>query len=399
MVAVVVLLGVVAAVSGGGSDRVIVGAAQEAPTAPATPFDGNDFTAVGVAGDEVFAYGGIDERGTITGATALIDPRSGEVTSLPEVPIDGVLQPPVAVGAAEGEVVLLGLLCADPQPDVELCAPATPTALSYDLAGGRWTALELPDDLFDGVFDREVLGNLSSGEVVFWLHDATRSALWALDPDSHRWSRLVDPGVRVDDACLAGDDVVVSTSRFRLHGEVTDRSPIEDLQPGERLGLGDADGYVEPSVLVLRGGSEGRWERSSVDEGYTADTDPAQVSCMGDRVMVHDLVGDHRSVHALADGAATGWSETPPAPADGTYTQQVWTGDELVFLNASPAELPTAAPAIAFDPDRSSWRTLEGAPLASTSTVWDGSALVGYAEFADTPGLGADYHFVNFEGI
>jgi hypothetical protein len=78
----------------------------------------------------------------------------------------------------------------------------------------------------------------------------------------------------------------------------------------------------------------------------------------------------------LYDLATDAWSTPVPAPSDrpfpsGNLVSAVWTGREVLFLVGS------AEPALAYDPTRESWRTLDNAPRADV-VFWDGSAVIGY---------------------
>jgi hypothetical protein len=87
----------------------------------------------------------------------------------------------------------------------------------------------------------------------------------------------------------------------------------------------------------------------------------------------------------LYDRATSRWSVPAPpprplaaGPPDGIFSlHRVWTGTELVVL---PSESDIGKAAASYNPKTNEWRELAGLPPVTRLALWNGSAVVGYAE-------------------
>jgi hypothetical protein len=311
------------------------------------------FPAVAWTGDRLFVYAG--ERATsdepFVNEAGLVDPERRGVELLPEPPVDGALEVTTAL-LVEDEVLLTGLHCAEPQPEVEECPPTDYTALAYSLADDEWRSVALPAQLRGAQGRHEALGATSDGRAVYRFRPSGGSAFfWTYAPDDDRWERIPPPTGRLDDACLAGDRLVALTVRF----------------------AGAGFSHPRLNVRVLQGGG-GAWRATEPAEGVSVDE--LSVGCLDDAALVHDRRLEVRRLHPL--GAGTSWVETTrPPPGGSSYRASFWTGHELVFLSLSPPDFPAGGPGLAYDPATDRWRALRGAPRADEPVAVAEGALVG----------------------
>lgn len=345
---------------------VTVRSTGDEPSEPhAVDFADVAFPAVAWTGNDLLVYGGADDGpGRYSNAVALIDPASAEQVMLPEPPFDGALTAPASLLATDDAAVALGWLCSDPEPDVESCAPGTITAARLDLTLRQWATIEVPEPLrrAGNALDAG-LGVTSDGRAVFAFTRTGGQPFWTYSLADGTWTALPSPGVPTRSACLAGDRVV---------------AVVPTQSGGRSLAIFPLDG------------SDSWHMTAATDEFVPSDIDyGASLSCAGESAVIHDAFGRGGLVHGLdanASSLESPWRVPAPAPRDGTYSETLWTGSELIFLNLSADQFPAGGPALAYDPAADSWRELDDAPLASSSLTWTGEAVVGFA--ADANGTG-----------
>ena len=345
---------------------VTVRSTGDEPSEPrAVDFADVAFPAVAWTGNDLLVYGGADDGpGRYSNAVALIDPASAEQAMLPEPPFDGALTAPASLLATDDTAVALGWLCSDPEPDVESCAPGTITAARLDLTLRQWTTIDVPGPLLRAGYALDAgLGVTSDGRAVFAFTGIGGQRFWTYSLADGSWNALPSPGVPTRSACLAGDRVVT----------------VATTPSGGR------------SLAILPLDGSGSWHiTAETDDFVPSDVyDRANLSCAGETAMIHDAVGRSRLIHGLDTDTSSldsPWRNSAPAPRDGTYSETLWTGSELIFLNQSADQFPAGGPALAYDPAADSWRELDDAPLASSSLTWTGEAVTGFA--ADANGTG-----------
>lgn len=156
-------------------------------------------------------------------------------------------------------------------------------------------------------------------------------------------------------AVLVGDD---DHDSVRIDTPPTSVTPTTRLEPVPATVLPASDGTwtpLDPGPLSLRGGASAVWTGSELLVWGGVDT----------------TTWDGPVNPALADGAAYDpardrWTMLPPAPIEGRgYHTATWSGSEmLVFGGGGPSYEATAhVDGAAYDPAKSTWRTLAPAPL------------------------------------
>jgi hypothetical protein len=306
-------------------------------------------------GEGLFVHGGQDAGQVDLGGTALVDPVTAGVTALPDPPFAAPIASFGVTAAVGTEVVLIGEPCArrvEVDADTDVCEPGGLEAAVYSLEEGRWRSVELPDELLaqvspDPELTIRLLGVTSDGRVVVEAPSGGRrqpgeAPFWTYRPDGDEWQQLDPVEVAAEQACLAGDQLVVSSSRL------VDDSTIE-------LTLG-----------VL--GPDGGWATSPT---LTAELWGPALLCGNDVVLVHSSAYDQGTFRLAFDGPG-GWDELPSLPFDpGSPPVAIPAGDRLVL---APRDRTTA---LVLDPVAFTWgRITLGRWTWPTRPVWTGDDLV-----------------------
>lgn len=292
----------------------------------------------------VFVYGG-SERGQPLGGAVLIDPSSGEQQPLPEPPFEAPLAPHSVAASVDGDVFVFGETC---QRRVEVddtttgCEPSGLAAAIYSLGDGSWRPVAVPEELIaDSAPDRpwvvQSRGVTEGGGIVLDLiHEGNRATgqapFWVYEIASDEWAHLEDPGVVVDDACVAGDDIVVVSST-----------------PGENAVATDV-------TLTMRSVSgRGAWASGPSLRDVVWSYSP-QVGCGDDFAVVYDSeaqvggVDDLRApsfLAAVGDGEPLAWQALPDVDQVLPGVEH-WTGDRFLLVGLDGA-------ALALDPEALTW--------------------------------------------
>jgi hypothetical protein len=352
---------------------------------PTPGLSARDAPAIAWTGKRLFVFGGVhfapanrpDEN--LANDGGLVNPRTGEVRRLPASPFRPRLSVPVAV-AVDDTVVVVGISCkalADEEYGFICRRPARYAAAQYDRSEDDWTEVPIPAPLLriDGAAPDGArvgaLGATSNGRAVFEFGAGFAREYWAYAPKRHRWTRLPDPGFRPESACLMRNELVLLRVRYEVNGMVHDVDPSPRLQ-------GTGKNYVLPTLAVfdLAGGSHWNESAAGTDVVYPFGSPPG-VTCLDRSVAVVDSVRstEHFRVYETAGDT---WSApaSPPPPAVFSAVR-FWTGTELVFL---PTEADIGSPGFAYRTGTNSWRLFENPPAISHGGLWNGSAIVGYAE-------------------
>lgn len=271
--------------------------------------------------DGMFVYGGVDQTRESVGGAALIDPRTGSATSLPE-PFDVPIRRVGVAAPIEGGVMLVGELCERTVYEEELayCEPGGLVGAVMSLADRTWRSMEMPDELRAGPRSSwivELAGVTPSGSVVLRLvTEGVRAVgdapFWVYRPGDDEWHRLPDLGIVPDDFCLAGDQLVLVTSESSAAGGTRSNVRLHSFSVDSPRG----------SWLALR-------PLSSVDD-WGAEP---MVSCGGSFAVVHGyaLSAGEGVAYSQAVQPPGGWAELAPMP-EIVVASEVWTGQELVLF-------------------------------------------------------------------
>jgi hypothetical protein len=398
--AVAGLMAVGLAACGADDDRIDAGA-------PAN--DGYDFTAavapsVAWTGDRLFTYVGYQTEGR-SNVAGLVDPRTGSSELLPTPPFDLALQSPVASIVVGHSVLVVGGLCAEPQPDLQECPPATYAAASLDLEDRTWATVRMPEPLAQAGGRREALGVLSDGRAVFRFGPHDAPSYWTFSAPNQAWTEIPAPPDRSDDACLAGDTLVVVTAQFEQGDSIVADDPIATGDYEGDFVANDADdGYVRPALMLADLSSRDPAWHMTVRETETflipAGIERPLVSCMEDAAMVHDGIRSIAVVHSTDSGDVdSAWVHPPEPPRVGVFDHAVWTGTELIFLNQSSEQFESGGPSQGYAPDRNTWTDHPGLPLSTGAVVWTGDALAGFPDRLNVMAIGMPSpFFVSVEG-
>jgi hypothetical protein len=327
--------------------------------------------------DGIFAYAQVGPEDDEVGAAVLIDPDTGEVTSLPAPPFDP-LGGTAEIAAAGDAVFLLGSQCAEriSGEDSAFCVPGDVVGAVW--SGGEWHEAEIPDEIqaYAGTVEGErgrlmpvtrLVGVTSDGRLVFDIipesyREVGDAPYWTYSPGGDEWVRLGDPGVVAEDACLAGDRLVMATAVETSTGIADVSLRTLDLAdptavwvagppaPGLRLGLGPDVHCGDDFAVVV--GLEELTPETSIDQGFVA-----QRQAVGDvrsapweplPELPEDYIGHGRAQWdgqglVVVDGrsgqglrlAADGTAWEPVAyPRAGEGLGRVWNGEEFVVIPA-----------------------------------------------------------------
>jgi hypothetical protein len=366
-VALALTLRVTACGDDGSSSTVDAG--QDASTA----FAERAGPGVGWTGDRLFVYGGNPptdgRRARALGDAALVDLASGQIESLPAPPVEAPIAFP-EVAVTSDHVVVLGLQCAERGEEGE-CYPATYGVVDFSLAEGAWRPVDLPEELIsvaEGLHN--VAGTTSDGRVVFELgaFDAEFGfeEFWTYAPETGEWQQLPSPGVRVESLCMADDTLVVATSTAHAGEEVF--TPTDPRPPG------GGEAYTDPQLVYLPlGEGEAGWTQTPPAPVEELEAPPS-IGCGDDEAAVYDDIDQGVAIHPVGSAASpdAAWEVAPPAPAGFSNNLQVWTGEEIVWLD------PISGEAAGLDPSSRQWRSF-GTDLAGvTDPVWTGDGLAGW---------------------
>ena len=323
------------------------------------------------AGDRLFVFGGTpvpDDTESVRTVeplndAALIDPETDEVDVLPEPPFDRPLRGRPAALTVDDEVFVIGQRCRETENEERACDGGAYDAAVYSMADEEWRTVELPGRLeviSNG--QSEPVGVTSDGRAVVLLgaRDGfgalANREVWTYSLSDDVWESLPSPGVLIEGACMAGDAVVVGSG---LLAETAD----------------DSAGNLGPTLRVMGLNSETRVWFPTESAGVVPTGDIASMTCGDDLVLVDDGSVTKR-VFDLGPGG--GWREAAPQPGDDLFTSHLWTGDEFLFLDRN-------SPTLAYDPDRDSWRGIEGAAATGVQSVWTGELVVGWPGRTDLP--------------
>jgi hypothetical protein len=314
---------------------------------------------------------------------ALVDPKSGSTTEVAPPPLGAIFEPALAADA--NTWLLVGPQCEKViQPEggeAPGCSDGEYVAATYDIGSGKWTAVTVPDALatyraFSSGEYRitRVLGVTTDHRVVLALGAPLHEEFWTFDLETTAWTQLPSSPVRAEDYCLAADHLAVVTAQYSYKGTTLPDSPFRAQKPGEVIGGGPDDGYVDAAVaeLDLR---TGIWAESQplIDVKFLAGTTP-KLDCMADNVLVTDRVDQSRA-HEL-NISTLSWADVSAPPRQPPRGARIWDGSELVFM-PDPGEVGQAG--LAFSPSANSWRDLVDFPEVTTGAIWNGSSIVGYS--------------------
>ncbi len=312
----------------------------------------------------LFVYGGVDETRESVGGAALINPDTGALTSLPE-PFDFPIRRVGVAAPTVSGVFLLGQLCETTVYEEEsaYCEPGGLAAGILSLSDQTWNPVDIPEELHAGSradWVTQLFGVTPSGTLVLEVATAGSRQIgdapyWTFDPVTVEWVHLPDPGVVIDDACLAGEHLVVSASEVAedggTHGNVT-LNILRADQPG-----------AEWSALTTL--SEIAWGSYPL------------VSCGGTFAVVYGFTLDSPADVAFSQSVEPPgeWEDLSPFP-DFVVDHEVWTGDQLVLFDETGA-------ALIFDGDTWTPLDLPRGPIGS-DPVWTGEEFVVIDPTSDT---------------
>lgn len=319
----------------------------------------------------LFVYGGQALSQAPSGDAALIDLANGVVSPLPAAPVPASLHNPAAV--TEGsEVFVIGEPCAttvepgeesDPTPETT-CEPGGVGAAVYSSSEQAWRTIDVPGEMEDavarGALVGEIIGVTTDGRVVLEIYvepfgAVDGSAFWTYSLSDDEWVHLDSPGVEGDDACLATDSLVVSSSQAQ----------------------GDAAEVTGVALRVLDlSEAAPEWEVGPT-LGRTLSIGP-KVDC-GDTFALSYSFEDTGWLvlrSNLGELVSASWLEQPSLPEDVFPEAGRWTGEELVLFGADGA-------AGVYNPIDEGWTRASVPPWPNGSRpVWTGDAFVGLSETA-----------------
>jgi hypothetical protein len=387
VIVIVVTVGAVLAGCGQGESSSPKATGVPIPGVIATPdLPGRMSPAVVSAGaGDLFVFGGqqpterVDDRIVWLNDGAIVDTRSGKVESLPDPPFDLPLSEPVAVKVGD-EIVVVGNRCAaHPAPDEneDLCRPGTYAAARFDLASKQWHAIEMPRGLVTPSGGVRGLGAASDHRAVFELRPANE--YWAYSTTKNSWTRLAPVIENQIGACIADDQLVELTTSFEKDGRPV--TPDEPQQPGGvPTTIGPDDGWVGPTLHLLNLSSGTLTYSGAAPAAKYPPFENASMMCLDTDVVVTGSSTQGAGWRRY-DATTSNWSTLPDAPANVFAPRAVWAGNELVLLPSGGGE----PEALALRIDTGQWRTIADPPLLSNHAVWDGTAIVGYAEPQSVP--------------
>lgn len=349
-------------------ERVTVGQSADGAAFSVEDFLGDRQQAsVAWTGEALFVYGGVEEGlapgvAPPLGDAMLVDPATGDGEVLDPPPFEFPLEQNNALAVVDGQAVLVGNVCRTRlQDSIGQCEPGDLAAASYSLPSGGWQELELPTELEDATNGiASLVGTTTDGRVVLDLgpqgfREVESSPYWALDPTTGVWTQVPSSGVRVEDECIAGDELVVLTGSRANAGTVV-ASPMEESYAGV---------LVDPELRVLDLESAGpQWE--ATDPARGAAYVDWELACGGDFALLHDGIGQLARVSGLVEGS--GWMTVPEVPERGNYSDAIWTGDLLLLITRDGI-------GYGFDATSDTWEQVE-APLSDEKAVWTGADLV-----------------------
>jgi hypothetical protein len=339
-------------------------------------FPGRMSPATTIIDGRLFVFGGSPSRSTrFRNDGILVAQDFSTVTHLPPAPFDPPLYSPHAIPVGS-DVVVYGTACG-PNPGDEdgadpVCRPGTTLAAAFDTTTMEWRRIEVPRRFRPQSSGRPAaLGATSDGRVIFQHGILEEAELWSFDLSSDRWSRLESPPVRIDQACMSGDTLVVQSASYRNNGTILEQDPARLGSSSGYLG----DGYVLPTIASRDLTEDTPWVKGPPGAEITFISGSPTVVCTGDSVFVHD--GAFVGLSLAYSLSSKRWTDPPAPPLSGYFGSAVWTGSELVLAGTT---LNGPPPTMAYSPSTNSWRVLEGVTQPERGLLWNGNAIVGYAE-------------------
>lgn len=369
--ALVVLLAAAAVACGDDSSSEVSAGQESSPDSTAVGTEGilgREFQAVAWTDSGLFVYGGRDPQidgGDPLGGAALVNAESGAVEALPEPPVPAPLATRSVAASTGADVLVFGELCESvaETEDTQLCAPGGLAGAVYSLDEGAWRPVEVPPELVEASDPRrpwivQLLGVTDGGRIVLDLTLEGQRAVgdtpfWTFDPTNDEWTQLSDPGVTVDEACLAGGRIAVSSSLVDdnfVYSDVTlnvltvdegasdwtQGSPLQETRWAERphLYCGEDFGVVYGNADVGPRAAF-RQHLAAGEEWLPLEPIPDTVTPYGSASTGESLVLfglEIRAVELAADGE--GWRplDLPPWRES---VPPVWTGDAFVIIDPS----------------------------------------------------------------
>ena len=319
-------------------------------------------------GEGLLVFGGTPPEGgsRLAESATLVDVASGDIEALP--------LPPFPVGffgaalvAVDDTVVLVAGRCDDAESEEEDCPPGTYVSATLSLEERSWTEVEIPDALASTVGLYDAVGATSDGHAVFRLGTRRDAEYWTYSVADRVWAEVPSPGVRLDDACLAGDRLVVVNATLRS---------LEDVAPGEPYD------HWEAVTLHVRdlADPDGEWQATPPNRTFRVPGRGLrpEVECTSEAVLVRDDDERHARRILEPDSIDDPWPETADPPELEFLPATIEAGNEIVFLGTDDGPLTAASPTRAYDPVLDRWRVLVGAPVGAEPLVWTGDSLVGY---------------------
>jgi hypothetical protein len=327
---VAALIGVVAAGcrDGSGTDE------RAASTTVDTQASEGRILATAWTDDGLFTYRLVDDGdgGPRSDAASVIDLMTGNEIPVEDPPFDFPLTVRPDLAVVGDEVFVAGVECeefvAEEDEEHDVCVPGTRSAAVFDLAEGTWRAVELPAEIADlepedylavnGVLgDGRIVVQVSAGSIHPGGH-----RFWTYSPSADAWEVARDFDGGVDGVCLAGDELVLSTSTVNtdaLFGEEKVDLTLHSLD----LGDPSADwvtGEPLPGVRFMGTG--------------LACTDTFAVAFGDEAFSPHNLNQlwpiAHR--HRLDDVASGGWDEVEGLRRDVLIYGALRVGDRIALL-------------------------------------------------------------------
>jgi hypothetical protein len=306
----------------------------------------------------LFVYGGQsnDRTAPYRSGAALVDPSTAAVTALPEPPFEAPLETGSEAATSGRHVLLIGRPFARRvtiDADTDECRPGGLAAAQFSLDDGSWETVELPGTLVEQLSpDPEqgvrVLGVTSDDRVVVeptygQALTPGESRTWTYRAADGEWAQLPPADTTVEQSCLAGDRLVVSSSRL------VDESTVE----------------LTVGVLDL---DTGGWTASSP---LTAVLWGPALVCAQDVALVHSNSYDLGTFRLSLDPMGS-WEELPDLPDDAKFAHPVVAGDQVLLANR---ERPEAG--LVLDPTAFTWERVDMSPWYwPTLPVWTGEAFV-----------------------
>jgi len=316
-------------------------------------------------GSKVFVFGGHSGAldWNVRPSGFLFDPASGEVTEVPEPPVDEGWAVYDVLWVDDRALVVGQSLYVDESTDYR------PSILGFDPTAGTWDHVTtFPDE-------RTVVGAaVVTDEALMFAggdQNGPSDQVWTYSLETGEWRHLVD-------------------------------APIPPVEEARGVWTGD-------SVILVGGYSEERYVHHTYDpvrDQWRELSDPAvawieyhDLFWTGNKVIVAPMhiyseeSGVHNSLKLLVyDPGTDTWSETAENPAQSLIRGAVtWTGSELLTWGGFSGNWHPISEGSAYDPATGTWRLLSHSPLSARSDhagTWTGEewVITGGSEDGGTPG-------------